>query len=81
MNRTIPVGDIAQEQSKVAADDRLIPFHEVKDRLGLGRTAIYALIKRKQLSPPVKTGPSKRASRWLESEVSAFIAAEAAARS
>lgn len=51
--------------------DRLLKFSQVAERVGFGRTAIYARIKRGEFPRPVKEGA---ASRWRESEVQAWIA-------
>jgi predicted DNA-binding transcriptional regulator AlpA len=57
--------------------ERLIPVAEVMQRVGVCRTNVYKLVKLRMLSSPVKIG---RSSRWLASEVDAFIRAAAASR-
>jgi len=50
----------------------------VKHRTGLSRSAIYRSVAIGTFPAPVKLG--ERASAWIESEVSAWIAARIAAR-
>ncbi len=50
---------------------------QVKQRTGLSRSTIYALIKAKQFPQPITLGA--RAVGWLESDVSEFIAERVAA--
>ena len=45
---------------------------QVSARLGLGRSAIYDLVKRGELCPPIKLGV--RASAWPSSAIDQFIA-------
>ncbi|HEY1089863.1 MAG TPA: AlpA family phage regulatory protein [Burkholderiaceae bacterium] len=49
----------------------LIRLPQVCERTGMGRTAIYKLIKSLAFPKPVKVGS---ASLWIDSEVSAWIA-------
>lgn len=51
--------------------DRLIPLAEVMRIVGLGRTAIYGMIRDGQFPKQVK--PRPRASRWIEREVMEWI--------
>jgi prophage regulatory protein len=57
--------------------ERLIPIDDVMTRVGVCRTTLYHLIKSGAFNPPVKIG---RSSRWLASEVDAFVRAAAASR-
>ena len=41
---------------------KLLTFEEVSERLTLGRSAIYAMVRRGEFPAPLKIGP--RASRW-----------------
>lgn len=50
--------------------ERILRFPQVAERVGLGRTAIYARIKKGKFPAPVKLG---HASGWYESEVQAWI--------
>ena len=52
--------------------DSFLRLPQVSARLGLGRSAIYELVKRGELCPPVKLGA--RASAWPSSAIDAFIA-------
>lgn len=59
--------------------DRLLPLSEVRQRTSKSRSAIYAALR---TSPPTFPRPIKDgfSSRWLESEIEAWIAARVAAR-
>jgi prophage regulatory protein len=50
---------------------RLLRLPRVKDRVGLGRSSIYALMSRGQFPQSVSLG--SRAMAWLESDVDAWI--------
>jgi prophage regulatory protein len=50
----------------------LLRLPQVSARLGLGRSAIYELVKRGELCAPIKLGV--RASAWPSSAIDAFIA-------
>lgn len=50
---------------------RLIRLPEVKDRVGLSRSTIYARIKTNDFPPPVRLGEKSVA--WLESSIDDFI--------
>lgn len=52
------------------SEKRLIDLGEVKRKTGLCRSAIYGRISEGQFPKPCKLGT---ASRWLESEVDAWI--------
>jgi prophage regulatory protein len=56
---------------------RLLPIEEVMARCALGRTAIYARIKTRSFPAPAKVGSS---SRWLSTEVDAWVRAVMASR-
>ncbi|NII73201.1 prophage regulatory protein [Dyella sp. SG562] len=58
-------------------EKRLIPLPEVTRLTGLKRTAIYERIARKEFPPVIKLGST---SRWLLSEVEAWIDQKVAAR-
>jgi prophage regulatory protein len=49
---------------------RLISLADVMERVALKRTSIYELIKTKEFPAPIKI---KRASRWVDIEVSDWI--------
>ena len=68
-------------ETRIAADNgtalALIPFFQVALKVGMGRSRIYALIGEGNFPPPVKIGAS---SRWVVSEIDAYIAQLAATR-
>ena len=49
----------------------ILRLNEVSQKIGLGRTAIYALIKENDFPTQIKL--SARASGWLEDEVDEWI--------
>ena len=51
-------------------NERIIRLPQVRELVGLGRTAIYGKIKAGDFPKPVKLG---RVSGWVESEVQAWI--------
>lgn len=51
--------------------DRLIPFAQVSEIAGLGRTRIYAMIRAGKFPAPYKPGGA--GSRWSEAEVRAWL--------
>lgn len=57
---------------------RLVRLPEVRARVGLGRSAIYAAIAAGTFPQPVRLGT--RCSAWPEHEIAAWIAARIAAR-
>ncbi|NKJ44833.1 AlpA family phage regulatory protein [Novosphingobium sp. SG720] len=52
--------------------DRLLRLAEVRHRVGLGKTMIYAMIGEGRFPRPYKITPA--AARWSEREVEAWIA-------
>ena len=56
----------------VASPDRLLKIAEVKSRVGLGKSKIYAMVAEGQFPRPYKLTP--KAARWSEREVSDWIA-------
>ena len=52
---------------------KLLTLKNVMDMTSLSRTTIYELVKEGKFPQPVKPGP--RSTRWLESEVLAYIEA------
>ncbi|MDR2243798.1 MAG: AlpA family phage regulatory protein [Burkholderiales bacterium] len=52
--------------------DKIIRCREVCNRIGLSRTTLYELVRRKKFAPPQKIG--LRAVGWRESLVDAWIA-------
>lgn len=61
------------ELLKSANEARILRLHQIKQRTGLSRSTIYALIKAGQFKSPIALGA--RAVGWLESDVSDFIEA------
>ncbi|WP_157220680.1 helix-turn-helix transcriptional regulator [Flavisphingomonas formosensis] len=51
--------------------DRLLRISDVKSRVGLGKSKIYALIAEGRFPRPYKLTP--KAARWSEREVHAWI--------
>lgn len=51
--------------------ESIIRLPQVKQRTGLSRSTIYALIKAGQIKAPISLGA--RAVGWLESDISEFI--------
>ena len=65
--------------TNTAAQERLIPLSEVMRRTCKSRTGIYAAIR---ANPPTFPRPIKDgfSSRWLESEIAAWLAGRVAER-
>lgn len=61
-----------------AASDRLLKIAEVKSRVGLGKSTIYALVAEGRFPRPYKLTP--KAARWSEQEIADWIAQTLAAR-
>lgn len=55
----------------------LLRLPEVSRRVGIKRSAIYALIERGEFPPPVRLGA--RVSAWPSDEIDAWVAARIAA--
>ncbi|MDQ1158954.1 prophage regulatory protein [Sphingomonas sp. SORGH_AS 950] len=55
--------------------DRLLRLHEVKQRVGLSKTTIYALIAEKRFPKPRKIKPAM--ARWSERDIDAWISSTA----
>jgi prophage regulatory protein len=56
----------------------LLKIAEVKDRVGLGKSKIYALVAEGRFPRPYKLSP--KAARWSEREVASWIEARLRAR-
>ena len=54
-----------------AAPDRLLTVAEIRQRFGLSKSTTYLYVRDNRFPAPVKIGTS---SRWLESEVVAWLA-------
>jgi prophage regulatory protein len=59
-------------ETEAAPPDRLLRLVEVRHRVGLGKTMIYAMIGEGRFPKPYKITPA--AARWSEREVEAWIA-------
>lgn len=59
-------------------DDRVLRLPEVVSLTGLSKSGVYQAIQDNHFPKPLKLG--KRASGWLQSEVSGWISSIAAAR-
>ena len=68
--------DTSQSPS-AAPGPRLLPFHEVRAQVSLCRTSIYEMIGRGAFPKPAKIG---RASRWLSTEIDAWVVSVATAQ-
>lgn len=75
------VTKIADNVARLAipsASERLLSLPDVLQRLRMSKSFLYGLIRAGAFPQPIKHG---RASRWLESDVTAHIAAVTATRS
>jgi prophage regulatory protein len=61
-----------------SAPDRLLKIAEVKSRVGLGKSKIYALVAEGRFPRPYKLTP--KAARWSEREITDWIARARALR-
>lgn len=68
MNHTQPATNAPIAQAQLV--DVLIKLPEVSRQIGLGKTAIYAMMKLHTFPHPIKYG---RESRWSQLEVQAWI--------
>lgn len=59
------------ETEKVRPAERLLRLAEVRQRVGLGKTMIYAMIGEGRFPKPYKITPF--AARWSEREIQAWI--------
>lgn len=50
---------------------RFLKFEEVSGKVGMGRTALYELIRAGRFPKPIKL--SRRMCRWLEADVDEWI--------
>ena len=68
---------IAAQADNYLSEARLIRFPAVQERVGMGRTAVYELIKAGKFPRPVKVGA---ASAWIDVEITRWIEQLAASR-
>jgi predicted DNA-binding transcriptional regulator AlpA len=59
---------------------RLLTQRQVLDKLGVGKSYLYAGMKLGIFPRPIQPDPNSKAVRWLEHELDAVIAARIAAR-
>lgn len=58
------------DSERPRAGERLIRVREVLEKVGLGKTTVYALIKAGEFPQPRKVG---HASLWVESEIEGWV--------
>ena len=77
-NNLVASGDEPTVQADPSLGEaRLIRLPAVQDRVGMGRTAVYELIKAGKFPRPVKVGA---ASAWIDVEITRWIEQLAASR-
>jgi prophage regulatory protein len=69
-NRSAGSDELAAQAKNYLGEARLIRFLAVQDRVGIGRTAVYELIKAGKFPRPVKIGA---ASAWIDIEITRWI--------
>jgi prophage regulatory protein len=62
----------------LTAAQRLIRLRTVREKTGLSKSTIYALVQQDRFPRPLKLG--ERSSGWIEAEVDSWIAGKVAAR-
>jgi prophage regulatory protein len=62
--------ELAVQADTSLSEARLIRFAAVQERVGMGRTAVYELIKAGKFPRPVKVGA---ASAWIDIEITHWI--------
>lgn len=55
-----------------AETNRILRQPDVRARIGLSKSTIYELIRKKELKAPIKLG--ERSVGWLESDINEFLA-------
>ncbi len=75
---TVDGDEYAAPSDKSLAEARLIRLPALQERVGMGRTAVYELIKAGKFPRPVKVGA---ASAWIDVEITRWIEQLAADRS
>jgi prophage regulatory protein len=69
--------ELAAQVNEHLGEARLIRLPAVRERVGMGRTALYALIKVGKFPRPVKVGA---ASAWIDLEITRWIEQLASSR-
>lgn len=72
--KTVPVQASVEPSTTAPA---LLTFNSLSIHVTMGRSRIYGLIVEGSFPPPIKIG---RSSRWLKSEIDAWIAHHASIR-
>lgn len=62
------------EKKLLVSDDRILRWPEVKARVGLCRSQVYALILKGKFPQQIKLTQGGRASGWLLSEILDWVA-------
>jgi prophage regulatory protein len=76
-SHSMNIANIAPNDNALA-EARLLRLPAVQERVGMGRTAVYEMIKAGKFPRPVKVGT---ASAWIDVEVTRWIEQLAATRS
>jgi prophage regulatory protein len=76
-NSSITGDELAAQADNSLGEARLIRLPAVQERVGMGRTAVYELIKAGKFPRPVKVGA---ASAWIDVEITRWIEQLAASR-
>lgn len=71
------MNELAVQAANSLGEARLIRFPAVQERVSMGRTAVYELIKAGKFPRPVKVGA---ASAWIDVEITRWIEELAAKR-
>jgi prophage regulatory protein len=71
------MNELAARTINPLGEAKLIRFRAVQERVGMGRTAVYELIKAGKFPRPVKVGA---ASAWIDAEITRWIEELAARR-
>ena len=72
-----PTNDVVIHTVNALGEAKLIRFPAVQERVSMGRTAVYELIKAGKFPRPVKVGA---ASAWIDVEITRWIQELAARR-
>ena len=70
-------GTIVNTVNTASTSSKFLNFKQVSDRIGLSRSPLYRRIREGTFPKPVKLGAM---SRWVESEIDAWMAAQVNAR-
>lgn len=70
-------GTIFNTVNKASTSSKFLNFKQVSDRIGISRSPLYRRIREGAFPKPVKLGAM---SRWVESEIDAWMEAQVTAR-